>query len=78
MNPIGQYIKINQPEPVNKYCFLTEKEPIIKAEVENISPDSSVPFSTNSIVYFYTGKQVVNKYGIFVALDFIVGYNLKT
>lgn len=74
MNPIGHYIKIHQPEPVNKYCFLVEQEPISKAEVVEVSPDSTVPFSKLSIVYFYTGRHIENKSGIFIPLDFIVGY----
>lgn len=73
MNPIGKYIKIQQPEPVNTYSFLTEKEPISKAEVLSVSPDISVPFS-NSTVYFYTGRHIKIKDEVFIPLDFIVGW----
>jgi hypothetical protein len=74
MNPIGQYIKIHQPEPVNKYCFLVEQEPISKAEVVLTSPDTTVPFSEKSTVYFYTGRHIVNKYGIFIPLEYVTGW----
>jgi len=75
MNPIGQHIKIHQPEPINTYSFLIEKEPVSKAEVLSISPDVSVPFSSQSTIYFYTGKHIKIKEEIFIPLDFIVGWN---
>jgi hypothetical protein len=71
---IGQYIKIDTPEPIERFSFIVEEEAVVKAKVISVTPDCSLPFKEGSTIFFYKNNHIINQYGIFLPLDVVVGY----
>ena len=72
MQPIGPYIRIAAPEPINKSYFILEKERVQQSVVEQLTPDEILP-EMNSVC-FYTGAPVISCGEVFVHVDYILLY----
>jgi len=76
MLPIGNHIKITEPERINKTPLFTEKEAVSMAQVLGLTPDEDLPYKINDTVFFFTDKEIRLKGEIFINTEMIVGFSV--
>jgi hypothetical protein len=76
LSPVGSYLQISKPEPVNNYSVIVEKEVVSKAKVIQLSNDIEVPFSKDSTIFFHTGREIKFRESYLVGIDMVVGFKL--
>jgi hypothetical protein len=71
MQPLGEHIRITQPEEVNKSYFIVEKEAVQKAEVISVSPDTSMlKYKT---IFFWTDRAIFIRGEWFINTEMVLG-----